>query len=184
MKKKRIPFISSLIILLVSCSNGYKEYFGNIYESKYTSDEEIKDVRIMQNKTIRGDYYANIITIQNQERLDKFYSDEKNSFSSEEIKRYRILPDGYAYLFFRFDVPDGYSYYRRDNIQVKQGKEEVLLSDNFYRYVDDLDMYYCNIDLKIDEKAVEEEHSFFYILPSTFFNYFEVNSLRMLYRIN
>lgn len=180
--KNKIKYLL-LVSILTSCNTtGYQNYLGKMYLSSSSMNyDEISTIAILNKEfesvnTFYGETYL----------ISKGISLPSNiTFSNAELEKINNLNDETSMLYVFTQIPSGYKAYKRDNVQKKLDNKEVLVTDNLYYFLNNLNFYYCEIDLKVDETITENYAFAFYFIYSTALDIkLSSDNVRLIYKLN
>lgn len=140
--------------------NAYQIYYGPGYSlTTHLSYDKING-KALQNdiSTYSGEdtFYFNSYLIQSQEELNLFYLTDSLVIENSELTEYFHFKNS-SLLFFVFaQVPAGYRAYKRVNKQQETSSGgEIMVTPNFYYYINRPSLSYFYIDVVEDSSVLE-----------------------------
>lgn len=180
--KNKIKYLL-LVLLLTSCNTtGYQNYLGKMYLSSSSMNyDDISTINIL-NKEIESQstFYGETYLISKGSSLPSTVT-----VSSAEEEKINKLNDETNMLYVFTQIPSGYKAYKRDNVQKKLDNQEVLVTDNLYYFLNNLNLYYCEIDLTLDETISENYvFAFYFVYSNSLDIKLSSDNVRLIYKLH
>lgn len=185
-------FVSLLsLTTLISCNNSkiapcFECYIGSMYLSSSTMNyDSINQIEIVNNnEDDRNHYKANEYVIPFENR-NAFFSDNQFTFPDSEVIKNKNKDTNITFIYFFVQIPAGYEAFKRDNVQgyITDENKQVLLTDNFYYYTNREDIFYCDIDLRLNQHITSHYvFSFYFEMDSSLNLALSSSTTRVLYK--
>ncbi len=186
MKKKSLLLLSTLLFSCSPDEETFKCIYSNMYEASFALPNRLVNQKIIidnENIDTEQNYY-NIYILHNLEERNEFLRTENLSYSEGDYIDFSITSDN-IYLVIIALIPPNYRAYKRPNIQYIRNDEEILVTDNFYYYINRKDNSYLYIDLVKDATITNYyTYSFYYILDSSYTEQLTSENIAVYYNLN
>lgn len=184
--KKNAIFLLPLLLTSCSSNEAYKFFYGNMVVSSAAMPyEKIEGKKIQWRNHEEEDYFTEIHIFSSAVSFDLFFADH-SEYTIDEEERANLISslhrDDLMLVFIFAQIPEGYSAYKRDNIQIKEDGVFKLITDNFYSYASRKNISYSFIDIKKEEGREKEIFSYTYLASSNYMNTLKEDSIRVIFQ--
>lgn len=163
MKRKTSICILLSLITLTSCKGNdnacYQCYYGKEVPLSLTLPYEQINQKEIQNNILDlktdSPFYFNQYFIQTDDDVNSFFSTNNLTYKDSDYQLINFDNYKEAKMVFIFQIPNGYSLVRDNNIQEVENESEIFITPNFYYYQTKPNISFFTINLKKDKEQKE-----------------------------